>query len=100
MTHVVERLLYVLAVVYALTVHALKDWQGCQDFAAGETHLEPKGTAYVPVGVMRRESAASTSGVPLDTNVGEALEEFLQYAQELKRRAAGVGAPDSGSPGM
>ena len=49
---------------------------------------------------MLRESAASTSGVPLDTNVGEALEEFLQYAQELKRRAAGVGAPDSGSLGM
>jgi len=36
--------------------------------------------------------AASTSGAPLDASVGEALEEFLQYAQQLKQRAAGAGA--------
>ena len=39
-----------------------------------------------------RHPAASTSGAPLDASVGEALEEFLQYAQQLKQRAAGGGA--------
>ena len=41
---------------------------------------------------LRRHPAASTSGAPLDANVGEVLEEFLQYAQQLKQRAAGGGA--------
>ena len=43
MTHVVERLLYVLAAVYALMVHALRDRQVCQDFAAGENTWSLKG---------------------------------------------------------
>ena len=34
-------------------------------------------------------SAQGLHSTPLDSNVGEALEEFVEYAEKLKRRAAG-----------
>ena len=54
-------------------------------------HL-PYALAPTRLILTRRHPAASTSGAPLDASVGEALEEFLQYAQQLKQRAAGGGA--------
>lgn len=52
----------------------------------------PYALAPTRLVLTRRHPAASTSGAPLDASVGEALEEFLQYAQQLKQRAAGGGA--------
>ena len=34
-------------------------------------------------------STQDLHSTPLDSNVGEVLEEFVEYAEKLKRRAAG-----------
>ena len=49
--------------------------------------------------LLRRTSASTQSGEPLDANLGEAIEEFMHYANELKHHVAQGPPPASCRPG-